>query len=372
MNQPVNNNSLNDKKKPLSVIDISKQGRQKLRSREYRLACELFLSGLEREPENPYLLSGMGDACREIGNFPEAERCYRKLLEVDRNNLFALRGLGDVCKKMNRHQEAIQLWDRYLVLRPLDKFVMSRIADSCKVLLQFERAEQVYHLILNSSPNDRFALTGLADLQHRLGKESAAIETYEKVLKFDQNELHILTIVGKLCWRISDFERSESYFRRALKIDPENPYALFGLGNCHRWHRQYDKAINVWQRILSHSEGTQTLHARMGNAYFSLGRFADAEQSYRKSLEFGEDLFSTAALVCLCSERKDWESAAYFFELLIVDMSKVTKHLEVLIKRSLHTGQHQSMLELLRHLSSESCIDPAILAELEKQLTLQS
>ena len=372
MNQPVNNNSLNDKKKPLSVIDISKQGRQKLRSREYRLACELFLSGLEREPENPYLLSGMGDACREIGDFPEAERCYRKLLEVDRNNLFALRGLGDVCKKLNRHQEAIQLWDRYLVLRPLDKFVMTRIADSCKVLLQFERAEQVYHLILNSSPNDRFALTGLADLQHRLGKESAAIETYEKVLKFDQNELHILTIVGKLCWRISDFERSEGYFRRALKIDPKNPYALFGLGNCYRWYRQYDKAIDVWQKILSRSEGTQTLHARMGNAYFSLGRFADAELSYRKSLEFGEDIFSTAALVCLCSERKDWEGAAYFFGLLIVDKNKVKKQLEILTKRSLHTGRHQSMLELLRHLSSESCIDQVILVELENQLTRQS
>jgi len=369
VNQPISNNSLNDKKKPPSVIDISKQGRQKLRSREYRLACELFLSGLEREPENPYLLSGMGDACREIGDFPEAERCYRKLLEVDRNNLFALRGLGDVYKKMNRHQEAIQLWDRYLVLRPLDKFVMTRIADSCKVLLQFERAEQVYRLILNSSPNDRFALTGLADLQHRLGKESAAIETYEKVLKFDRNELHILTIVGKLCWRISDFERSEGYFRRALKIDPENPYALFGLGNCYRWYRQYDKAIDVWQKILSRSEGTQTLHARMGNAYFSLGRFVDAEQSYRKSLEFGEDLFSTAALVCFCIERKDWEDAACFFELLIADTTKATKHLEILTKRSLYTGQHKSMLELLRHLAAENRIDRTYLAELEMQIT---
>ncbi len=369
MNQDVNKHPKGQETKKLSVIDLSKRGRQKLRSRQYNLACELFAAGLEQEPENPYLLSGMGDASFASGDFPAAERCYRKLLEVDKNNLFALRGLGDVCKKQNHHQEAIQLWDRYLVLRPEDKFVMTRVAESCKILMLFERAEQVYLQILKKSPNDRFALTGLADLQYRLGKESAAIETYEKVLKFDKNELHILTIVGKLCWRISDFERSEGYFKRALEIDPENPYALFGLGNCYRWYRQYDKAIDVWQKILSRSEGTQTLHARMGNAYFSLGCFADAELSYRKSLEFGEDIFSTAALVCLCSERKDWVGAAYFLGLLIVDKNKVKKQLEILTKRSLHTGQQQSMMELLRHLSSESCIDQAILAELEKQLT---
>ncbi|MCK5825605.1 MAG: hypothetical protein KAG93_01120, partial [Desulfuromusa sp.] len=69
MDQPVNKHSHNDMK-PLSVIDISKKGRQKLRAREYHLARELFSSGLELEPENPYLLSGMGDACRELGDFP--------------------------------------------------------------------------------------------------------------------------------------------------------------------------------------------------------------------------------------------------------------------------------------------------------------
>lgn len=368
MNQPVNNNSLNDKKKPLSVIDISKKGRQKLRAREYRLACELFLSGLEREPENPYLLSGMGDASLATGDFSTAEQCYRKLLEVDKNNLFALRGLGDVCKKLNRHQEAVQLWDRYLVLRPRDKFVMTRVADSCKILTLFERAEHVYSQILRYSPGDRFALTGLADLQHRLGKESEAIETYEKVLKFDENELHILTIVGKLCWRISDFARAEGYFKRALKIDADNPYALYGLGNCYRWYRQYDKAIEIWQKILAHSEGTQSLYTRMGDAYFHLGRLEDAERSYRKSLEFGEDIYSTAGLVSLCSERKDWESATYFFGLLVADNSKMKNHIHILTQRFVRTGQQQIILELLQHLLSVDHANQVVMDEFENQI----
>ena len=369
MNQPVNEHSGNSDQRQLSVIDISKKGRQKLRSRQYDQARELFSSGLEREPENPYLLSGMGDACREMGDFPAAEQCYSQLLEVDKNNLFALRGLGDVCKKMNRHQDAIRLWDRYLMLRPQDKFVMTRVAESCKILMLFERAEQVYSQILKYSPGDRFALTGLADLQHRLGKEAAAIETYEKVLKFDENELHILTIVGKLCWRISDFKRAEGYFKRALKVDPNNPYALYGLGNCYRWYHQYDKAIEIWEKILPHSEGTQTLYTRMGDAYFNLGRFKEAEQSYRKSLEFGEDIYSTAGLVCLCSEQKDWGCAAHFFGLLIADDTEISNRIGILTQRFIRTGQRQSMLELSRHLASISRLNRRAVDEFDNQIS---
>ncbi|MEE4252693.1 MAG: tetratricopeptide repeat protein [Desulfuromusa sp.] len=348
-----------------SVIDLSKKGRQKLRSRRYTEARELFATGLEREPENPYLLSGMGDACREIGDFDEAERCYRNLLDVDKNNLFALRGLGDICKKLNRHQEAIQLWDRYLILRPQDKFVMTRIADSCKVLSHFERAEQVYRLILQYSPGDRFALTGLADLQHKLGKDAEAIDTYEKVLKFDENELHILTIVGKLCWRISDFERAEGYFRRALQVDPKNPYALYGLGNCFRWYRQYDKALEIWEQILPHSEGTQALHTRMGDAYYHLRRLEEAEKSYQKSLAFGAEPYATAGLICLLSELKNWTKGALFFWSLVASSSEVSTSIEMLIQRFLRSGQRETMLELFRHLLSAGIGKREVLAEIE-------
>jgi tetratricopeptide (TPR) repeat protein len=310
----------------------------------------------------------MGDVCRETGDFSEAERCYRLLLKVDRNNLFALRGLGDVCKKSDRHQEAIRLWDRYLFLRPQDKHVMTRIADSCKSLMQFERAEQTYQRVLKIAPRDRFALTGLADLQHRLGKDEEAINIYMKVLKLNENELHILTIIGKLCWRISDFEQAKSYFRRALKIDPKNPYALFGLGNCYRWYHQYEKAIEVWQEILEHSEGTQTLHTRMGDTYFNLGQLKEAEDFYRKALGFGEDVFATAALVCLYSERKDWENAVRFFWLLMEDAPDSLKQLELLIKRFVRSEQQQSMLELFRYLLSVGGKNRTILDELKNQL----
>jgi tetratricopeptide (TPR) repeat protein len=364
-NNPAGNRG---EKRQLSVIEISKRARQKFRSRRYQEARDLFSEGLQREPDNPYLLSGMGDACRETGEFEEAERCYRHLLEIDSRNLFALRGLGDVCKKLGRHQEAIRLWKQYLSLRPRDKHVMTRIADSCKALLQFDKAEEAYQQILRLEPSDRFALTGMADLQHRIGKDEVAIEYYERVLKFDANELHILTIIGKLCWRINDFEKAERYFRRALDIDPHNPYALYGLGNCFRWHHQYDKAIEIWQEILKHNEGTQALFTRMGDAHVHLGNPDDAEAAYSKAMELGDDPYAVAGLTRLYCERQKWEQATPLFWKLVGVENEAFKQLDELIKRFVRSGQRDIMLDFFRRLLAAGGDNQPIVEELKSLL----
>jgi len=368
VSQSENSQSCENRPAQNPVIGLSKKARQKLRTRRYDEAIQLFRRGLDIEPENPYLLSGMGDACRESGNFHEAERCYKALLEVDGKNLFALRGLGDVYKKLNRHQDAIQLWGKYLTLRSQDKHVMTRIADSFKVLQQFEQAEKTYRQILTFAPRDRFALTGLGDLLHRLGKDVEAIETYERVLSFDENELHILTIIGKLCWRISDFERSERYFRRALAVDPKNPYALYGLGNCFRWSKDYEKALEIWQEILTFSEGTQALHTRMGDAYINIGKSDQAEACYLKALTFDTDIYSTAGLVCLYSERGSWDEAAKYFSLLLDCDNDVIHRFELLCKRFAHFKQEETMIDLFTNLLNADEQNEQVLTLINEQL----
>lgn len=345
----MNSSSLNQPAKASSstVIGLSKKARQRLRARRYDEAKQLFSSGLEQEPENPYLLSGMGDACRETADYPEAERCYLALLEVEADNLFALRGLGDVYKKQERHRDALPLWEKYLTLRPRDKHVMTRMAESLKALQQYQQAEEFYQNILRLAANDRFALTGLADLKHRIGQDAEAIKIYQEALSLDENELHILTILGKLCWRVNDFDRAEAYFRKALSLDPTNTYALYGLGNCFRWSRDYEKAIAVWQQILVHSDGTQALHTRMGDAFYNLGQLDDAELSYQQALAFGEEVFSTVGLICLYAERQRWEQAIDTSALLLRTGEDPLKQLEWLRKRFLRADQKQLMQELL-------------------------
>lgn len=340
-----------------AVIRLSKNARQLFRQREYIQACKLYRQGLATNQDNPYLLSGMGDACREAGDFVSAQQAYQRLLELDPQNLFALRGQGDLFKAKGRLTEAIPLWELYLDLRPGDVHVMTRIADACKKLERYAPARDLYQQILAIDAMDRFALTGLADLLHRTGCDLEAIACYEKILTMRHDMLHILTIVGKLCWRVSDYVKAEQFFLQALDIDPDNPYALYGLGNCYRWHREYGKAVEVWQRILQHNEGTIALYSRMGDAYTHLGDLSSAEQAYRRVLDQGYDHFAQIGLIKLLCEQGNFCRAIKELNDLLANEEDPWSQLDELNRRFVRCGRRQTMITFYSQLLDTSVPD---------------
>jgi len=354
-----------------NVLQLSKAARQLFRQKKFDQARELYAQGLSADATNPYLLSGMGDVCREAGDFAEAQRTYQRLLDVEPENLYALRGMGDSLKAQGQLADAIQHWAHYLNLRSGDVHVMTRLADAFKQLEQFAQAEGLYREILQTDSMDSYALSGLADLLHRSGRDHEAISCYEKILTLRHDALHILTIVGKLCWRVSDFDKAKHFFLKALDIDPDNPYALYGLGNCYRWQREYAKAVEVWQRILVHSEGTITLYSRLGDAFTHLGDFSSAEQAYRQVLDKGYDRFAQIGLIKLLCDQNNFEHAIEEFNTLLGHEKDPWKQLDELSRRFVQTGRRAAMIRfynLLLAAAVPNCIEPERLKDLLKKL----
>lgn len=349
-----------------AVIQLSKKARLLFRQKKFTEACELYRQGLNSDPYNPYLLSGLGDACRELGDVPGARQAYQSLLSQDKDNLFALRGLGDVLKGLGELEDALPLWERYLQLRPGDVHVMTRVADACKHLERYPRAEQLYREVLEGAPMDHFALTGLADLLHRTGRDLESIACYEKVLTLRHDMLHILTIIGKLCWRVSDFDKAKRFFLKALDIDPDNPYALYGLGNCYRWQRDYQKAVETWQRILQHNEGTLALYSRLGDAFTHLGDLSSAEQAYRQVLDQGYDRYAQIGLIKLLCDKGDFTRALEELNNLLAIEQDPWQQLDELSRRFVRTGRREAMISFFQHLleaSVPNSLDPERIAQ---------
>jgi tetratricopeptide (TPR) repeat protein len=354
-----------------AIIQLSKNARRFYRNGEYARACELYRQGLESDPRNPYLLSGLGDACREAGDLTRARAAYQSLLDKEPDNLFALRGLGDLCKDEGAFSAAVGLWKRYLGLRPQDVYVMMRLADAYKGLDQLDLAEELYRQILELAPQDTIALSGLADLLHGTGRDLEAIACYEKILTLRKDVLQVLTIVGKLCWRVNDYEKSKRFFLLALDIDPDNPYALYGLGNCYRWQRDYRRAVETWQRILRHNSGTINLYSRLGDALGHLGELDEAEESYRLALGAGYDRYAKIGLIKLCCDRGEFSRAVEELNDLLANETDPWQQINELSQRFVRAGRRESMLTFYHHLLESrvpNCIDPRRLADLIEKL----
>jgi len=296
---PPEPNDSSDPDRQRQIVGLSKRGHRLLKGKEFQAARDIFEQACELDGHNPYILSGLAECLKHLGQLPAAIACYEKLLVLEPDNQFALRGLGDLFKLRNEYDRAIALWTEYLKYRANDIFVLTRIADALKILNRFKEAEDWYRKVLVLNPADRYSLMGLADLYHKTGREKPAIEYYEKILEKSPEMINILTIVGNLYRQLEDFGKAQSCFVRALELEPKNSYALTGLGHCHRWNRDYAQAIECWEPLLQSGEITNSMLSRLGDMYRNLGRLEEAEKLYLRGLEAGYDRYPHLGLIKL-------------------------------------------------------------------------
>lgn len=163
-------------------------------------AIKYCTEALEIFPNHFYALSYRGDAYSKVGDYKNAERDYRKLLEIspdDHNTLFT------VGKKyiyhLRNYEEAIKL---------LTKAISS---DSTIPVYYEERGKG--KLMLKAYP--------------------AAISDFDKAIEIEPRSVFSHYYRGKSKYYLEDYESPKADFRAAIGIDPEFGDAYYALGLCH-------------------------------------------------------------------------------------------------------------------------------------------
>lgn len=331
------------------LIELSKRGHLLLKENNVHQARELFEQALRLDPENPYILNGLGECYKKVGELDRAAECYKDILVFDPQNQFALRGLGDIYKERKDFRRAIDLWSRYLKGRPNDVFVLMRIADAYKALNAVAEAEGYYKKALAVNAGDHYALMGLADLYHKCGQKEKAVIYYEKLLQKNPRLINIWTIVANLCYQLEDFPKAKHSFEKALEIEPDNTYALFGLGNCYRWEKDYLKAVEFWEPLYQRNELNPSMLSRLGDMYCRLERLGDAETVYHAGLAKSFDRYAHLGLLKLCCRNGD---EARLFTLLDAHFRHepaTVEIFEVLSDLLVQAGRKEMALALCRY-----------------------
>ncbi len=83
-------------------------------------ALKIFEEIVKRDPEYKFAYSSMGVIHSETKDYEQAERSYRKALEIDPNDIELMECLGIVLIAMKRYEEAIPFYIAYLSDKPDD------------------------------------------------------------------------------------------------------------------------------------------------------------------------------------------------------------------------------------------------------------
>jgi len=275
-----------------SAIDLSKKGNKLLRKGLFQEAEQVLLEAYELDPNNAYILVGLGDLYREQKKFGKAINYYEKILSIDENNVFALRGAGDAHRGKNQHDAAISYWKRYLECNEDDIQVLTRLGDSYKKLKNYKESEKYYCQALDLNGTDKYALLGVGSLFYKLEKDDKALHYLERLLELDDGYVAVLTMVGNIYRRRQEFDRATGYYAKAVEFEPGNTFALYGLGDCSRWMKNYDEVVKWWGLILEKEPRNQVMHSRVGDACLNTGDYDKAMEHYQTSLQIRFDPYA--------------------------------------------------------------------------------
>jgi tetratricopeptide (TPR) repeat protein len=275
-----------------SAIDLSKKGNQLLRKGEFQEAEQVLREAYELDPNNAYILVGLGDLYREQRQFGKAINYYEKILSIDEKNVFALRGAGDAHRGKNQHDLAISYWKRYLECNEDDIQVLTRVGDSYKKLKKYGESENYYCRALELNGKDKYALLGVGSLFYKLEKDDKALRYLERLLELDEGYVAVLTMVGNIYRRRQQYDLATKYYAKAVELEPGNTFALYGLGDCSRWMKKYDEVVKWWSMILEKEPRNQVMHSRVGDACLNTGDYEKALVHYQTSLDIRFDPYA--------------------------------------------------------------------------------
>src|ERR1700760_4195571 len=136
------------------------------------------------------------------GRLEEAEKVYRRILDLHRTDKSARYAVGVLCLQQDRPAEALALLEPLAAELPQDGDIRSQCGRARQALGRVDEALNDYDLALRSNPNTALALFYRGELLAESGLLAPALESYERLLGVAPGYGEAWFRRGNLLWQI--------------------------------------------------------------------------------------------------------------------------------------------------------------------------
>jgi tetratricopeptide (TPR) repeat protein len=148
-----------------------------------------------------------------------------------------------------------------------------------------ENEENAYQMF--SSALETYQTTSVPYQEESLQNYRNVLEKFNEVVtKFPSTLSGRLSMLykGNLCLRLGEFEEAikayETFLQKAGKEKLYRSFAMEGLGYAYEGKKEYEKAINAYQKNIGSGENFE-----LGNAYLGMGRCYEKLGKNKETLE---------------------------------------------------------------------------------------
>ena len=204
--------------------------------------------------------------------------------------------------------------------------IYNSIAENHIYLGHFDSALILLRKAEKKDPDNVETLDLMADCYFRLRDDENAINTYKKILKLnpyhEDARKYLIFLYKKTNNEVGLAEQYEQ-LNEYYGYDPEN---LNSLADIYIKYKEFDKALDTYNRIIEKDSMDFQTQYYIGNVYKVQGKLEEARKSYLKALDIKPDYYPAIQdLALLYGSEQKWQDVIDVFEdgRFQVDSSKV-------------------------------------------------
>ncbi|MDE6718889.1 MAG: tetratricopeptide repeat protein, partial [Treponemataceae bacterium] len=219
---------------------------------------------------------------------------YKKVIELDPVNTQALNECGSVYAGMGNYSEAENCYRRAIaLLKPGDKDpityynLATALFNQNKVSEARGNAKTAYEQMdaLRRNSDKAMVVYNYALIEDTLGNADKAITLYKEVLILDPNNAKTKTNLGVMFMNMDppDADTALAFFLDAYKTSPSFELEN-NLGSAYLVKKDYSNAITYFQNAIKKSPRDNTVRFNLAQAYSGAGDFDNAKTTYLEIL----------------------------------------------------------------------------------------
>lgn len=269
-----------------------------------RRATEQYRKITEKDDTDTDAWLMLGRLSKIAQNSLEAEKAYKRALELDPKNEYALSGLATVYSDLGDSKSALEYWRRLTEVDP-SPATLRALANAHEQVRDYAGAAQALRQALELAPRDSQIKRDLADDLLLADKLDEALKLYQELAAADPKDAHLELRMSQIYRQKRDLKEARAAHERAGKLEPDNLDIQFNEVNLLEAEGKLPEAIARLRDILTSTEkkdytaaeraNRAILFERLALLYRASEQYGQAAESFAKVAELDPDLGGRAA-----------------------------------------------------------------------------
>ncbi len=278
---------------------------------------------LEEAKYAPVLLEGSDKEKNK--DYASAESIYLQLIEQSPQNADYYIKLGQLYIKMKRYQEAVVLFQQGLHIIPNSEELKIALGFAYLAKGDLDIGKNIFEIVLKNHPKNAEALAGIGRFHELKGNISQAINWYKKALNIDPNNITALIYLAESLVEFGQYADAQKLYQRIYELQPDAHWVKLAIEDAKHGRliveikknvaaENYVIAEILYKQLLAEAPDTGDYYLRFGLFYHFIKQYEKAIDMFQKGLKIdpkSTELYSALGLVYI--SKKDFDDARNAF-----------------------------------------------------------